>query len=115
MSMEDLKSLLYSLSIVETEFDVRGAGVRVQYYGDDTIYNEWIPARARILGEGLLDPGFGSGPVLYTRLDRVEVCLDDWSAEYGDKGCQAFSGLKAMLPSDSSLNLGDGAIGWIRG
>lgn len=115
MNVEDLKSLLYSLSTVEAEFDVRGAGVRVKYEGDDTIYNEWIPARARILGEGLLDPGFGSGPVLYTRLDRVEVCLDDWSAEYGDRAYLAFSGLKAMLPGELSLILGDRTIGWIRG
>lgn len=114
MNVEELKSLLYALSTVETEFDARGASLRIKYDGDDKIYTEWIPARGRILEEGLLDPGFGSGPVLYANLDLVEVCLDDWSAEFGDQGRLAFSGLKAMLSGQSSLILGDSVIGWMR-
>lgn len=102
MNVEELKSFLYALCTLEIECDILGAGVRVQYDGDDATYAEWIPARARIQEEGLLDPGFGSGPILYEKLDLVEVRAGDWAGEYGEKGRRAFLQLMSLFPVQSS-------------
>lgn len=48
--------------------------VSVKYRGDDSVYEEWAPNRSEIIGEdGLQDPGFGSGPVTYSEIERLSV------------------------------------------
>jgi hypothetical protein len=69
---------LFLEAMYEAEHSADGPPLRVQvkYRGDATSYEEWSPVRLNdITEEGLLDPGFGSGPVSYSKIEQLVVPL----------------------------------------
>lgn len=63
--------------IQETEFEVinsQSLNLEIKYSGDDKIYLGFpLPQGNYLTRNGILDPGFGSGPVNYKDIDIVRV------------------------------------------
>lgn len=113
MSRDSLNSMLRALCAIYERGQGPSASVHVRYRGDDAIYKEWAPRRQTdIKDDGVLDPGFGSGPVSYSDLELVEVRLADWVAQKGEQGRKDFGALKSELACRSNLELTDGVITW---
>jgi hypothetical protein len=48
--------------------------VRVKYRNDPSVYNEGAPwGRMKVKEDHILDPGFGSGPVMFDEIERLSV------------------------------------------
>lgn len=112
---DSLKNMLQALQDLYENGDGPSGTVHVKYRGDEAIYAEWAPRRHTDIEEdGLLDPGFGSGPVLFLDLDSIEVRRSDWVAQKGAVGERNFQGLQDSLVGQIGLDLSTDAIAWRR-
>lgn len=115
MEIAGLISFLRALCTLYQRGEGASGRVRVRYSGDESEYLERAPPRQTdILEDGLLDPGFGSGPVCYSDLDSIEVRLSDWVMEKGAVGSTDFLDLKTMLLAQAGVNVRDDLVGWAR-
>jgi len=95
---------------------VPAANIRVKYSDEDIVYEQWVPQRETdIVRDGLLDPGFGSGPVYFTDIDLVEARLSDWVAQKGELGRSEFHKLRGMLAGQAGLDVGQEVVSWGKG
>lgn len=109
-------SMLRALCAIYERGQGPSASVHVRYRGDETTYKEWSPRRQTdIVDDGLLDPGFGSGPVYYVDLDLVEVRLSDWVTQKGEQGREDFQSLTSALADQSDLELTEDVVAWREG
>lgn len=116
MTERNLIPFLRALCAINERDHVPAGNIRVKYRGDDTIYEQWVPQRQTdIVEDGLLDPGFGPGPVYYSDIDLVEARLSDWVAQKGELGRDEFLELRGMLEDHHGLEVRVEAITWTSG
>jgi hypothetical protein len=85
-----------------SEHDGPRLRIVVTYSESDESFEEWVPTTAsKITSDGIADPGFGSGPVAYSEIERVFVYAEPKNsitpAEYARK-FQLLRELTAELP-----------------
>ncbi|WNH53212.1 hypothetical protein [Stenotrophomonas oahuensis] len=111
----NLISLLKALNVSYERDDAAPNTGYVKYRGDERVYMEWVPRRlSDITHSGLLDPGFGSGPIDFPDLDYIEVRLKDWVADKPGGGRRDFFDLMRLVESDAELEFRDGCVAWRR-
>lgn len=116
MTERDLIPFLRALCAINGRNLVPAGNIRVKYRDDDTVYEQWVPQRQTdIVEDGLLDPGFGPGPVYYSDIDLVEARLSDWVAQKGELGREEFLELHGVLQDCRGLEVGLGVITWTSG
>lgn len=68
-----IRSFVYALAVAD-DTDGPSLVVRVKYRGDSSVYDEGAPWGVEKIDEnGLKDPGFGSGPVLFASIECLSV------------------------------------------
>lgn len=116
--MERYSHLIDLLSALNRTYERDEAApnsVHVKYRGDDSVYKEWVPRRlSDITRNGLLDPGFGSGPISFDDLDCIEVRLVDWTAEKPHGGKRDFFDVIEAVEGKADLELSEGRVSWQR-
>lgn len=111
----NLISLLRALNVSYERDDAAPNSVHVKYRGDERVYKERVPRRlSDITHSGLLDPGFGSGPIDFADLDYIEVWLKDWLADKPGGGRRDFFDVMRLVESDTGLEFTDGCVAWRR-
>lgn len=112
MNKNELIELLHALCSLDGRDYVPVGRIRVKYRGDDCLYPHWVPKKEHIVADGLLDPGFTSGPCYYADIDLVEVRLWEWAAEKGELGVSEFAELRQMLADQPGLEVGEYVVAW---
>ena len=108
----ELIELLHALCSLDGRSHIPVGRIRVKYRGDDVLYPHWVPKKEHIVADGLLDPGFTSGPCYYADIDQVEVRLWEWVAEKGQLGGSEFAELREMLADQPGLEVGKDVVAW---
>lgn len=112
----NLIGLLRALSVSYERDDAAPNSVHVKCRGDEHVYMEWVPRRlSDITHSGLLDPGFGSGPIDFADLDYIEVRLNDWTTGKPGGGRRDFFDVMRLVEGDTGLEFTDGCVAWRRG
>ncbi len=110
-----LVRLLMALNASYERDDAAPNRVHVKYRGDECVYKEWVPRRiSDITSSGLLDPGFGSGPIDFADMDYIEVRLDDWMTEKPVGGRKDFFDVMRLVEGDTGLEFTEGCVAWRR-
>ena len=98
--MEKASMQLFLEALHEAEYSIDGPALRVQvkYRGEALIYEEWPPVRPEaITRTGLLDPGFGSGPINYRDIECLVVPSVSRLAPESNDYARKFARLVALV------------------
>lgn len=74
MGAKDARMFMEALHKADYSDQEAPLWITVKYRNSQAEYDEWSPVRLDIIKEeGMLDPGFGSGPVSYADIERVAI------------------------------------------
>ena len=88
--------------VQEVEYALPGSqfSLSVKYREDDSVYLGWpLPRGEYITDSGLKDPGFGSGPVEFAKIEFVTVHAKPMRGEATNDYEQKMYALRSRLPS----------------